>query len=66
MIGVGRAVRLGRRVRARDARRVPVVVVRAVFDADPATGEVRPAPSLAAYRQMRGCLNPVAAVCPPE
>jgi len=30
--------------------------------ADPATGEVRPAPSLAAYRQMRGCLNPVAAV----
>ena len=30
--------------------------------ADPVTGEVRPAPSLAAYRQMRGCLNPVAAV----
>jgi len=30
--------------------------------ADPATGEVRPAPSLTAYRQMRGCLNPVAAV----
>jgi len=26
--------------------------------ADPATGEVRPAPSLAAYRQLQGCADP--------
>jgi len=29
--------------------------------ADPATGEVRPAPSLAAYRRLQGCADPVAA-----
>ncbi len=29
--------------------------------ADPATGEVRPVPSLAAYRHLQGCADPVAA-----
>jgi len=29
--------------------------------ADPATGEVHPAPSLAAYRRLQGCADPVAA-----
>jgi len=28
--------------------------------ADPATGEVRPAPSLAVYRRLQGCADPVA------
>jgi len=30
--------------------------------ADPATGEVRPAPSLAAYRRLQGCPDPAPAI----